>query len=394
MDIVLSQDFLPKIGGAHLWLYEIYSRWSSPVKVLTQKCNSNIEEEQEERRFDENDHGSIEIIRSDIAIKDINLFSLKCLSQLSHSLRKLTQIMGTEIATIHCLRAFPEGLVAMLIKLVRPNRIRLVTYAHGEEILVAQTSRQLTFIAGMTYSCSDLVIANSESTRALAKELCKSADIVCIHPGVDVARFERRESEIAKFQAQLGWPNGTIIVSTIARMEPRKNHGMVIKAIADLRKEGYPISYICGGSGPESANLKALANELGIAKWVQFPGRLSEEDKILTFGCSDIYVMPSIKVGEMIEGFGIVFLEAAAAGIPSICGKVGGQGEAVLHCKTGLMVDGESLDEVKSAIKALVGDKSLRRKMGEDGIRWAAEHNWSRVVKDTHKALREHVLCK
>ena len=97
--------------------------------------------------------------------------------------------------------------------------------------------------------------------------------------------------------------------------------------------------------------------------------------------------MPSIQHGEMIEGFGIVFLEAAAAGVPSICGNVGGQAEAVVRGKTGLVVDGASLYDVKRAIRRLATDKSMRVMMGREGRKWAENHDWDHVVEATWEAI-------
>lgn len=83
----------------------------------------------------------------------------------------------------------------------------------------------------------------------------------------------------------------------------------------------------------------------------------------------------------MIEGFGIVFLEAAAAGIPSIAGNAGGQPEAVLHGCTGLVIDGANLAELKQAIRLLAEDVKLREYLGANGRKWAAENDWRSVAQ-------------
>jgi phosphatidylinositol alpha-1,6-mannosyltransferase len=171
-------------------------------------------------------------------------------------------------------------------------------------------------------------------------------------------------------------------------MEQRKNHATVVKAIGELRGDGLPVAYVCGSDGEERDQLLRLAKQLGLQQWVRFTGTVSDEEKLLTYRASDIYAMPSIQCGEMIEGFGIVFVEAAASGIPSISGNVGGQAEAVLDGRTGLVVDGESLTQVKEAIRALVTDGSVRERMGKEGRRWAAEHDWDKVVEKTWRAIQ------
>jgi phosphatidylinositol alpha-1,6-mannosyltransferase len=164
---------------------------------------------------------------------------------------------------------------------------------------------------------------------------------------------------------------------------------MVIRAIAELRREGLPLAYVCGGGGEEKTKLVELVDALEMHEWVRFTGVLTDDERALTYGASDIYAMPSIMYGQMTEGFGIVFLEAAAVGIPSIAGNVGGQAEAVLDGKTGVVVDGLDLPQVKAAIKRLALDSSLRDQMGEEGVKWARSHDWAVVSEQIQRAIRE-----
>jgi glycosyltransferase involved in cell wall biosynthesis len=98
--------------------------------------------------------------------------------------------------------------------------------------------------------------------------------------------------------------------------------------------------------------------------------------------------MPSIRHGSMIEGFGISFMEAAATGTPSIAGNVGGQSEAVLDGRTGLVIDGSSLSEVRSALRCLTLDPALRERMGREGKKWAAANDWASIVQRTQAAIQ------
>jgi phosphatidyl-myo-inositol dimannoside synthase len=388
MDILISQDFFPKVGGAHLWLYEVYRRWPRPVKLATVSYNLSSDDAQKQHDIDQVDHGQIEIFRNNPLIDKIDIFDLRCIRNLSQIIRNVRNIADRSAATLHCLRAFPEGFVGLLAKATRPPRSRLITYAHGEEILVAQTSRQLSMMTRLVYSASDLIIANSQNTAGMVKRVCPNAKVVCIHPGVDVQAFNRSRAELTEKRLTWGWHSDTVVISTIARMEPRKNHSMVMRALSELREEGLSIGYVCGTDGQEKEKLSNMATELSLQSWVRFTGTISDEDKILTYGASDIFAMPSIRHGEMIEGFGIVFLEAAAAGIPTISGNVGGQPEAVIHGITGYVVDGENVEEVKTAMRRLASDTCLRQKMGNEGRRWALQNDWEEVTKKTYAAVR------
>lgn len=383
MEIVLSNDWFPKIGGAHTWLYEVYRRWPRPVTVLTagsdDACVPVADMPAEE--------GSLTVIRELCAPEDIDLLKWRSLYAFWRATRLLRRIGPASRLRVHALRAFPEGIVGALYRSLHRRSARLITYAHGEEILVARSSRQLTQLARWVYSASDLIIANSKSTQQLVRSLCPDAKVVCIHPGVDVDAFQSSADEVQAFRSSVGWGSSTQIVSTIARMEPRKNHEGVLRAVADLRREGIDVGYVCAGAGGERDRLMSLAHDLAVEPWVRFPGAVSEREKRLIYASSDVYAMPSIKVHEMIEGFGIVFLEAGAAGCAAISGNNGGQPEAVVDGVTGCVVDGTDGSALRAALKRLMGDTALRKRMGLEARRRASEFSWSNVTQKVLTAV-------
>ena len=387
-NIVISQDFLPKIGGAHHWLYEVYKRWHTGVAILTVKPALDPQERREQETFDRGEHGRVTIHRELEAVDDINLLDPGCLRRFyGHGAAIGRLARGRGQIRLHALRAFPEGITAALFRIRHPRRCRLVTYAHGEELLIAQTSRQLKLAAQLVYRASDLVIVNSESTRRLVQEVHPSARIQCIHPGVDVDAFAVGPEEIARQREAWGIPDGNIVVATVARMEPRKNHEAVLRALRMLRDEGLSVHYVCGGDGEQRSHLTQLVEKLELNSWVRLVGRVSDLEKRRIIAGADVHAMPSVRCGPLTEGFGIVFLEAAAAGRPSICGKVGGQSEAVLDGETGLVVDGSDVAAVAQAIRQLAADAGLRARMGEKARQWAQEHDWTRVVAKTRSAI-------
>jgi len=388
MDIVVSRDFFPKIGGAHHWLYESYRRWPAPVTLVADELGTD---HAAAAAFDLRDHGAISILRTPMDLADINLASGRCRRSFTAISALLSRLAAGEAARFHCLRAFPEGFCGLLAKVRRPLAHRLIVYAHGEEILVARRSRQLMLMAKAVYRFADLVIANSRSTEELVRGLSPRANVARIHPGVDVQAFVRKPEELAAFRQAWRWPAEASVISTVGRMEPRKNQAAVLRAIHGLRRAGQPLAYICCGDGPERGALMELARELDAHSWARFPGAVSDDEKILTYGACDFHVMPSIRHGEMIEGFGIVFIEAAAAGVPSICGNTGGQAEAVLHDKTGLVVDGNDPRQVETAIGRMALDLELRQRLGREATIWAREHDWSKVAARTLAAVQERI---
>jgi phosphatidyl-myo-inositol dimannoside synthase len=389
MDILISQDFFPEIGGAHKWLYEVYKRWPSKVKAIVQDYSSDSSLRDAQFQFDSANKNLLDIIRYNLRIDDVNIRDHNFIKKVFNISRLLNRTVGKNQGTIHCLRAFPEAIPAIFLKKFSSKNIRVVTYAHGEEILTAQTSRQLLWFTKWVFKNSDLIIANSRFTGSLVAEITSNDKIAVINPGVDTQSFDIDENSSLGFRNTFGWPEDTIILTTIARMEPRKNHLSVIQAVAGLRREGLPLAYIIGSDGPERETLRSAVRHLKIDEYVKFTGYLSEKDRVLTFASADIHVMPSIQVDSMIEGYGIVFLEAAAAATPSVSGNTGGQLEAILDGKTGIAVDGANIHQLAEAIKKLALSPNLREKMGQAGRLWARENDWERVAEKTFTHIRQ-----
>jgi phosphatidylinositol alpha-1,6-mannosyltransferase len=386
-DFIVAQDFFPEIGGAHKWLYEVYKRWPTPVTALVQDYSSNPILGEKQIAFDSNNHGELYIKRTDMKVENIDLFDFHFFKKIWRNYKTLKIQVAAETARIHCLRAFPEAIPAILLKKANPNKISIITYAHGEEILTAQTSRQLSLVARWVYRNSDLVIANSQSTRGRLKSFSSTGTVTCIHPGVDVSTFDIEKNQLDKFRAGFDWPEDTVVLCTMARMEPRKNHLKVIDSVSVLRKKGFNVAYIVGSDGEEKMRLKKRVRELNLDRFVHFTGHVTEEERLSIFRISDIHVMPSVQAGSMIEGFGIVFIEAAAAGIPSIAGNTGGQAEAVINGLTGIVIDGNKMDEIVYAIAYLIENKPARKALGMAGKAWALQNDWKNIAGRTYETI-------
>jgi phosphatidylinositol alpha-1,6-mannosyltransferase len=376
------------VGGAHGWLYQVYRRWPDNAVVLTGVLGGGAAAAA--ATFDSVAHGTLSIRRILPATPDISVASLAYWRALLSQIRSIRSVSARGPLRLHALRAFPEGIAALCCKLRNPARSWLVTYAHGEEMSIARSSRQLRAACRLVYHGSDLVIANSRNTERLVREMAPKARVTCIHPGVDTHAIAPDPTTAAHLRQTLPWSADTLVLCTVARMEPRKNQAAVIAAVARLRGEGMPVAYICAGDGPEAMNLRRAAAAAGMTDYVMFPGQVSDTQRNAFMQACDVCIMPSIQAGNVFEGFGMVFLEAAAAGRPSIAGNSGGQPEAVLHGETGLVVDGSNQDEICAAITHMM-DPAARLAMGGEARLWAARNDWSMVASRTLAAIEAMV---
>jgi phosphatidylinositol alpha-1,6-mannosyltransferase len=385
-DIIVSQDWEPRVGGAHYWLLEVYRRWGSPVSVFTATPAVDGDGGSDVVEGASETCDSLVVMRNADFVDSVGLSPSTWLPVFRNVIRLLRQIDGKQ-STLHCKAQFPEGLIALLARSIGARTSKVVVYAHGEEILVARSSRLLSRIARFVYRHADLVIANSQNTKKLVLGFAKVERIKVIHPGVDSRAFVHSGSERSAYRKKLGWSDDELVVVTVARLEPRKNIQRVIEALNTLREEGIPIRYLCVGDGVERSALRQFVEANRLQQWVTFVDRVTEEQKRLLFCSADLHVMASVQHGEMFEGFGIVFLEAAAAGLASVSGNTGGQREAVHHGLTGLNVDGEDTDALVQGCRRLLTDRIQRHAMAEAGRLWAAANDWQLVSGATRSAL-------
>jgi phosphatidylinositol alpha-1,6-mannosyltransferase len=219
-------------------------------------------------------------------------------------------------------------------------------------------------------------LAKSENTAALLeREGIPRNRIAVIHPGVDTERF-REDADDGAYRRRLAG-SGEFILLSVGRLQRRKGHDMVIRALAILRQAGTNARYVIVGDGEERTHLEHLCQDLAISRSVSFEGQVTEESLPKYFAACDIFVMPTRVDAHDFEGFGMVYLEAAAAAKVTVGGRNGGVPEAVEDGVTGFLVSGTDVDELVARLKQLLDSDHLRRRMGEAGrIRAVARFSW------------------
>ncbi len=206
-----------------------------------------------------------------------------------------------------------------------------------------------------------------------------------IHPGVDTARFSP-DADGSAFRARHA-AGAACVLLTVGRLQLRKGHDRVIAALGAIHAEFPGLRYLIAGDGAERGRLESLASEHGVRDLVVFLGPVTDEDLPRLYAACDVFLMPSRQIGADVEGFGIVYLEAAAVGKPTIGGRSGGVGEAISDGNTGFLVNGDDVGELAAAIRRFAASKELRLTMGAEGRRRVlAEFEWSRAARQVDEA--------
>jgi len=207
--------------------------------------------------------------------------------------------------------------------------------------------------------------------------------------GVDPQRFKPAKNH----QRGIGQKK----LLTVARLDLHKGHDRVLEALAILKEQGITPRYIIVGEGDEDRRLRKIAKELGLEHQVEFDGfipagfmpgsRLPD-----IYADSDVFIMASREIPgrlDLIEGFGISFLEASASGLPVIAGRSGGVPDAVKDGETGLLVNPDDPRAIAFAIQRLLTDSDLAKRLGNEGRHWIeTQMSWEHVAQRLRDAIK------
>jgi phosphatidylinositol alpha-1,6-mannosyltransferase len=208
------------------------------------------------------------------------------------------------------------------------------------------------------------------------------ADTEAFHPGLPTQETRARH----------GLTDRPLIVC-VSRLVARKGQDTLIRALPEIRRRVPDAALLVVGSGPYRSALERLAEE-GPAGSVTFTGQVSEDDLPGYYAAGDVFAMPcrSRLGGLEVEGWGNVFIEAAACGRPVVVGDSGGARESVVDGETGILVDGRRIGEVADAVSALLLDTALAQRMGEAGReRVERSFTWPRAARELGAWLRAAV---
>lgn len=233
------------------------------------------------------------------------------------------------------------------------------------------------------------IIANSTWTGELAREVMREVGVRALPPvadfplGTDPVQFAPGNASAAA-RARLALGDAPYLL-TVARLVPHKGQDVALRAVAALAAEMPALRYVIVGEGPDEARLREMATTLGVSARVVFAGALRDDLLPAVYAGASVYVgLSRLRPPVNVEGFGLSFVEAAASGVPSVAGDSGGVRSAVLDGETGIVVAPEDDARVAGAIRRLLNDDPLRRRMGAAARMAAVERfNWDRVVRDT-----------
>ena len=360
MYLIITKNFPPEVGGMQNLMWGLTNSLSklNMVKVFADYHENHIE-------FDKKVSFSIERVKGPKILRKYRKSFL-----INDFIKQNTKI--------NCLIADHWK----SLENINTNK-KKICLIHSKEINHKKGSwlnkRVLNVLNNIEY-----VVANSNFTKNLAIDLgVLSEKIIVINPGIDPV-YKVPQDLMKKAEDIFGAKKNRLI--TVSRFDKRKNHEKVIMALRNL-KEIYPdIIYLCIGYGDEEENIKKLVEQLNLGNQVIFLKNISNDLKNALVASSNIFIMPSIIDKKSVEGFGIAFVEAAQFGVPSIGGKDGGASDAIIHEKTGLICDGNSLEDISASVDTLLKDRKYKE-YGKLAKENSKNFYWDKIIENYKRIL-------
>ena len=367
--LLVTNDFPPKVGGIQSYLYELWRRLpSDEVTVLTTDHEGSAE-------FDAGQEYRIE--------REARPFLLPTPATLAR-VRGLADEVGAELVVID--PALPLGLLGP--RLGRPYAVVL----HGAEATVparlpAARRALARVLGGAAHVIAASAVAEAEARRLMGDAMPPTT---LVPPGVDVERFRPLSAEEREqARADLGIGTDECLVVGVTRLVPRKGMDTLVAAAAQLAPTHPGLTVAIAGQGRDRERLERQVARLGAP--VRMLGPVPEDRLPAVHGCADVFAMPCRErwAGLDQEGFGIVFLEAAACGVPQVAGASGGAADAVADGETGFVVKEPRRPEaVAAALARLLADPELRQRIGRAARRRAeADFSYDVLAPRLQRAL-------
>ncbi|MFC8181190.1 glycosyltransferase family 4 protein [Rhodococcus sp. NPDC057297] len=370
--LLVTNDFPPRPGGIQSYLHSFATRFPADELVVYAprwRGDSHV-------KFDERQ--PFEVVRHPTTL----------MLPTPLVARRAAQLVRTHgCDSVWFGAAAPLAVMAPAVR--RAGAETIVASTHGHEVgwSMVPGGRGTLRIIGNSV---DTVTYVSKYTRGrFAAAFGPRAALEHVPSGVDTDRFKPDDAARTELRARYGLGDRPTVLC-LSRLVPRKGQDYLIRSIEGIRAEVNGAVLVIVGGGPYEGTLRALARKAGVEEHVIFTGTVPSAELAAHHTIADVFAMPSRTrgAGLDVEGLGIVYLEASATGVPVVAGMSGGAPETVLEGKTGLVVDGTSVDAITDAVVRILSDRALATTMGNAGRSWVrAEWQWDALAAKLRRLL-------
>jgi len=358
--LIVTNDFPPRQGGIQSFVHELALRLDpDDLTVYAPKWDGAAE-------FDARQ--PFEVVRHPTSLMIGGPSVTRRAAELVRSRRVEVVIFGA---------AAPLGLITPALRRAGVAKAIAITHGHEAGWAALPVARNLLRRIGER---TDVVTYLGEYFRVrLSRALtpAAAARLTQLHPGVDAAAFKPDPAARAAIRERYRLADRPAVVC-VSRLVRRKGQDTLLRAWPAVIKQVPDAALLIVGAGPYAAALQRLSQRSGVTRSVHFTGPVPQAELLAHFAAGDVFSMPcrTRRGGLDVEGLGIVYLEASAAGLPVVGGNSGGAPDAILEGETGYVVDGRDAAALSDRLIALLSDPPVAKAMGEKGRAWV-ERDWS-----------------
>jgi len=339
--LLVTNDFPPKIGGIQSYLHELWRRLppESTHVLTTTYPGAGV--------FDRDQEFAVERYPERVLLPT---------RALARHVDARARALGADVVFLdpmlpvgrigHCLTAAPS-----------------VVVGHGAEVTVyGRVPGSRLLARSVLRDAAGLVAAGEYVARVAARVAGRPLPTLVIPPGVDPVRFAPTDADArCATRVRFGFDPDRPLVLGVSRLVPRKGFDVLLEAVGGLDPD---VQVAIAGAGRDRQRLDGIA--AGLGPRARLLGRVPDAELPALYACADAFGMLCRDRwgGLEAEGFGIVFVEAGACGVPSVAGRSGGSHEAVVDGETGFVVDPRDVTAVRGALDRLLRDDTLRTRMG------------------------------
>jgi phosphatidylinositol alpha-1,6-mannosyltransferase len=361
--LLVTNDFPPRRGGIQSYLESLVEglvdAGRHTLVVYAPRWKGDDEYDERARAT------GVEIVRHPTSLM---------IPEPSVAMRMRRLITSREIDTVWFGAAAPLALLSPLARAAGATRV--IASTHGHEVGWSMLPLARTALRRIGDDTDVVTFISNYTRRRFASSFGPAAALERLAPGVDTGRFEPNSVARAEMRARYGLGDRPVVVC-VSRLVPRKGQDMLIRALPAIRQRVSGAALVIVGGGPYRDQLHRLAQRFGVAEHVVFTDAVPSAELPAHHAMADVFAMPCRTRGSGldVEGFGIVYLEASAMGVPVVAGNSGGAPESVVDGETGVVVDGWDVGAITAAVGDLLADPDRASTMGKAGREWVVD-NW------------------
>jgi len=364
----ITLEYPPQIGGIASFVYNLSKHWPDDnFVVYAPKMKGDKE-------FDQKNKWKV------FRHKPYFFFIWPHWLRLLWQVRQIVKKEKIERIFVH--HVLPVGYIAWLLKKV--NKIPYTVFFHGTDLEVGTKNKWKKKRLEQVCFLADKIIVNSNFLKnkfeSKFENLKKEIQIINPCPS-DIFFTTISNKQLKKIESKLAL-QGKKVILTVSRMAEGKGYPHLVHALPKILEKVPSLVWVIVGDGPKKQIILDLIQKKSLQNVVRFVGQVPQEELLKYYQVADLFVLLTHPDTEAEEGWGTVFLEAAASGLPVVAGQAGGSEEAVLNLKTGLVVDVNHEEAVVSAIIDLLEKEKYAKGMGGRGRqRVLEEFRWNQQIK-------------